>query len=162
MGGGGHVVGTHKWMKASNRFRWNITGSSKRLIGRIILVLICQPKRWHANSLVTCKLIASVFYLPGDSAGSSPARMWCLLTRTVSPLTQEQKPSPYFFTPSPARGTVGVSTGSPDDSRCDLGAKEDAQVADCVGGEHSDDGEGDGEVFIQRTWGIWTHTHTQV
>lgn len=74
-----------------------------------------------------------------------------MLTRTVSPLTQEQKPSLYFFTPSPASGTVGVSTGSPDDSRCDLGAEEDAQVADCVGGEHSDDGEGDGEVFIQCT-----------
>lgn len=103
MGGGGHVVGTHKWMKASNRFRWNITGSNKRLIGRIKPVLISQPKRWHANSLVTCKLIAPVSYLPADhrTADPSPASVWCLLTWTVSPLTQEQEPSPYFLTPPP-------------------------------------------------------------
>lgn len=49
-------------------------------------------------------------------------------------------------------GTVPVcSVGLPDDSGCDLSTEEDAQVADCVGGKHADDGEGDGEVLIQRT-----------
>lgn len=52
-------------------------------------------------------------------------------------------------------GTVPVcSVGLPDDSGCDLSTEEDAQVADCVGGKHADDGEGDGEVLIQRTWVI--------
>lgn len=37
----------------------------------------------------------------------------------------------------------------PDHSGRDLSTEENAQVADCVGGEHTDDGKGDGEVFIQ-------------
>lgn len=44
-----------------------------------------------------------------------------------------------------------VSLGLPDHSGCDLSTEEDAQVADCLGREHADDGEGDGEVLIQRT-----------
>lgn len=44
-----------------------------------------------------------------------------------------------------------AQTTTPDHSGCDLSTEEDAQVADCVGGEHADDGEGDGEVLIQRT-----------
>lgn len=37
----------------------------------------------------------------------------------------------------------------PDHSGGDLGAEENAQVADGVGREHANDGEGDGEVPIQ-------------
>lgn len=44
-----------------------------------------------------------------------------------------------------------VSAGLPNDSGCDLCTEEDAQVADCVGGKHADDGEGDREVLIQCT-----------
>lgn len=40
-------------------------------------------------------------------------------------------------------------TTSPDHSGGDLGAEENAQVADGVGREHANDGEGDGEVPIQ-------------
>lgn len=41
--------------------------------------------------------------------------------------------------------------GSPDDSWGDFSTKEYAECADRVGGEHADDGEGDGEILIQRT-----------
>ena len=41
-----------------------------------------------------------------------------------------------------------VSVGLPDDSGCDLSTEKDAQVADCVGGEHADDGKCDGELLI--------------
>lgn len=47
-------------------------------------------------------------------------------------------------------GQDQAQTTTPDHSGCDLSTEEDAQVADCVGGEHADDGEGDGEVLIQR------------
>lgn len=43
-----------------------------------------------------------------------------------------------------------VSAGLPDHSGCDLSTEEDAQVADGVGGKHANDGEGNGEVLIQR------------
>lgn len=43
-----------------------------------------------------------------------------------------------------------ANTTAPDDSGGNLGAEEDAQVADGVGGEHANDGEGDGEVLVQR------------
>ena len=43
----------------------------------------------------------------------------------------------------------GLALGLPDHSGGDLSTEEDAQVADCVGGEHADDGEGDGEVLFQ-------------
>lgn len=46
-------------------------------------------------------------------------------------------------------GKDQAQTAPPDDSGCDLSAEEDAQVADRVGGEHTDDGEGDGEVLVQ-------------
>lgn len=48
-------------------------------------------------------------------------------------------------------GQDQAQTATPDHSGCDLSAEEDAQVADCVGGKHADDGEGDREVLIQRT-----------
>lgn len=47
-------------------------------------------------------------------------------------------------------GQDQAKTTTPDDSGGDLGAEEDAQVADGVGGEHANDGEGDGEVLVQR------------
>lgn len=62
---------------------------------------------------------------------------------------------------TPLSGTLqwsghSVWVGSPDDSGGDLSAEEDAQVADSVGGEHADDGEGDGEVLFQRIRALWT------
>lgn len=48
-------------------------------------------------------------------------------------------------------GQDQTQTTTPDHSGCDLSTEEDAQVADCVGGKHADDGEGDGELLIQRT-----------
>lgn len=54
-----------------------------------------------------------------------------------------------------------VSVGSPYHSGCDLCAEKDAQVADGVGGEHADDGEGNGEVPIQRIRALYTHTQQE-
>lgn len=48
-------------------------------------------------------------------------------------------------------GQDQTQTATPDHSWCDLSTEEDAQVADSVGGEHANDGEGGGEVLIQRT-----------
>lgn len=59
----------------------------------------------------------------------------------------------YFNSPFPERcgGVVpSVWVVSPDDGGGDFGTEEDAQVADGVGGEHADDGEGNREVPIQR------------
>lgn len=38
---------------------------------------------------------------------------------------------------------------SPDDGRGDFRAEEDAERADCMGGEHADDGERHGELPVQ-------------
>lgn len=48
-------------------------------------------------------------------------------------------------------GQHQTQTTTPDHSGCDLSTEEDAQVADGVGGKHANDGEGNGEVLIQRT-----------
>lgn len=45
-------------------------------------------------------------------------------------------------------GQDQAKTTTPDHSGCDLSTEKDAQVADCVGGEHADDGKGDGKVLI--------------
>lgn len=37
----------------------------------------------------------------------------------------------------------------PDNGGCDLSTEEDAQVADGMGREHPDDGEGDGEILLE-------------
>lgn len=52
-------------------------------------------------------------------------------------------------------GQNQAQTTTPDHSGSDLGTEEDAQVADCMGGEHTNDGEGDGEVLIHGTCGIY-------
>lgn len=49
---------------------------------------------------------------------------------------------------------------TPDHSGCDLSTEEDAQIADCVGGEHANDGEGHGEVLIQRIGAIYIQLDT--
>lgn len=45
--------------------------------------------------------------------------------------------------------------GSPDNGWSDLSAEENAECADCVRGEHADDGEGHGELPVQGVSQNW-------
>lgn len=49
---------------------------------------------------------------------------------------------------------LALAVGLPDHSGSDLSTEEDAQGADCVGGEHTDSGEANGEMRIHCTCGI--------
>lgn len=53
-----------------------------------------------------------------------------------------------------------TDTTAPDDSGGNLRAEEDAQVADGVGGEHANDGEGNGEVLVQRACALYVQMAT--
>lgn len=50
--------------------------------------------------------------------------------------------------------SLALAVGLPDHSGSDLSTEEDAQGADCFGGEHTDSGEANGEMRIHCTCGI--------
>ena len=114
-------------------------------------------------SLITCTFMTAIIHL------HKPEQIWTHCGLITKSLMIKQKQiiysSNHSFTLCHPPVTVQsrcFSGSSPDHSGSDLSTEEDAQVADCMGGEHADDGKGDGEVLIQRTWAICRQSRRHV